>query len=1403
MSAIEKIALIGMGIRFPGADTPARFWEHLLAGRCLVKRFSREELLAAGIEQKIVDDPAYVPVKGVLEGIDKFDRAFFGYSPGEAATIDPQQRIFLETAWEALESAGYDPYRFAGRIGLFAGSGMNTYLSRQLAAAVDLNDTATLYQAMIGNDKDFLATRVAYLLNLRGPALAVQCACSTSLVAIHLACQSLLSHECDMAMAGGVTIRIPVEEGYLWNDGMILAPDGVCRPFDAAAAGTVPGSGAGVVLLKRYDEALADGDPIRCVILGSAINNDGASKVGYSAPSVAGQVEVIAEAHGVAETDPRTIGFVECHGTGTPMGDPIEIAALTEAFAIEHGLRGQCAVGAVKANIGHCDTAAGVAGFIKAALVVEQGLIPPLANFSGPNPEIDFAATPFFVPTAAVPWPLAGPRRAGVSAFGIGGTNAHVVLEQAPAGNERPCRPGKGGNGQPERSPGNLIRTGSEAPVAAERAHLLLLSAKDERALTSQSARLADALADDPRLEVGDVGFTLASGRARFDRRRALAVTSRVEAMALLRHACASPAVEPVRLVFLFPGQGSQYPGMGRDVGEMEPAYRRAFDEVAALFTQQGIDIGHLLAGTPEELLHTRAAQPALFAVEYALAALWLSWGARPDAMIGHSIGELVAATVAGVMTLPDAVRLVAERATLMQSAPAGGMLALGIDEGGARELAGAADLDVAVVNGPKAVVVSGSEAGLLEVERMAGAAGVPAKRLKTAQAFHSRAMAGPAGRLADVAGKIRFNAPAIPYISNLTGTFVTTVDADYWGAHVRGTVRFAGGIATLAAAGPTIFVELGPGSTLTKLVPASAGPGHHCVSTLPDANAVGSAHKTVLAAFGACWAAGADLDPSVLYQEEKWHRVVLPTYPFQRVRCWAEGRSPAPLPKAGGRRPVAEWFMARGWRQVVSGDASGFPHGPWLIAGKPEGLENAARWLQDQRQEMTTGADPATILLVDPDFSTMRSAVSRIPDGDRSLVAILRNGAALFATDRLDPDAAMVVAALRVVSQERPGWKVRVLDVGEAFPAAPQFAIAARMAAEPDGPFFVAWRGGCLWEEEFRPLPIRREPRTVVEDGHVWLITGGPGGVASVLAESLAEQAKVKIAFVTRSGRRHGIEPLLSLGAAVACYAADVADQASLTAVWRRIETDLGPIHGVIHAAGVTGPQSFALLEEAADGVPHFAAKIEGTKHIAALAGGVERVILVSSTAAVLGGVGRMAYAAANAWMDACAATPHDGRWTSVGWDAWAIHPTGVAWNSLAIDIKGGKEAFATILAGPYHPHVVVTPAGLDHRESFARAIPTTPSDHPQPSERSPLADKIARAWATVLGLQNVGSTDDFFRLGGDSLMATRALSRMKSDFGIEASMALFFEAPTPAGLASALETAGSPEASREKVTL
>lgn len=950
----NDIAVIGMSGRFPGAANLDKFWRNLRDGIESIAFFSDEELGQAGVDSETLSNPSYVKAGGVLEGIELFDAAFFKFSPREAEVLDPQQRIFMECAWEGLEHAGYDPDRYSGLIGVYAGTSMSDYLY-QIYARPDIVSLIGSFQVGLGNDKDNLTTVVSYKLNLKGPSMAIQTACSTSLVAVSVACNSLLNYECDIALAGGVRVPLPQRAGYFYEEGGIMSPDGHCRAFDAAARGTIGGSGVGVVVLKRLAEALADGDCVHAIIKGCAVNNDGALKIGYTAPSVDGQTQVIASAQAFAGIDPRTITYVEAHGTGTDLGDPIEVAALTQAFRMRTAESQFCAIGSVKSNIGHLDTAAGVAGLIKTVLALKHKAIPPSLNFEKPNPNIDFPNSPFFVNTALREWQTNGvPRRAGVNSFGIGGTNAHVIVEEAPAAG-------------PSRS--------------SRSEQLLVLSARTGAALESATANLLEHLKSEPEVDLVDAAYTLQVGRKNFSHRRALVCRDINEARNALEmfdsNNVASQGQESVgaSVAFMFPGQGAQHVNMGLDLYREEPTFREQIDLCSLLLVPHlGRDLREVLypsAGAIEEmerqLRQTSLAQPALFVVEYALATLLKEWGVRPVAMIGHSLGEYVAACLAGVFTLKDALGLVAARGQMMQEMPAGAMLAVSLSADDLQPLL-KGELCIAAINGPSLCVVSGPFEAVRRLEEELVQRGLEGRSLLTSHAFHSEMMQPILASFTERVAAVKLLPPQMPYLSNRTGDWATAEEATnpgYWANHLRHTVHFAAGLESLLSKTDAILLEVGPGQTLGSLArrhPAKLS-GRLVLSSMRHVDDPQSDERTLLNALGRLWVSGLLVDWEGFHKHDNCHRIPLPTYPFERRRFWIETDdrfsqgAEVPEEVLSKRPDVADWFYVPGWRRTapleLNRDNQTMEKSCWILFNDECGLGNRlARRLEHWGQQ-------------------------------------------------------------------------------------------------------------------------------------------------------------------------------------------------------------------------------------------------------------------------------------------------------------------------------------------------------------------------------------------------------------------------------------------------------------------
>lgn len=885
----EGIAIIGMAGRFPGAESVEELWANLIAGKESVSFFNDAELAEAGLNPAALKRGGqYIPARGVLKDADCFDAAFFGVHPKEAEVMDPQHRVFLEACWMALERAGYAPNQVRGAVGVFAGATFNTFYLHALHPRQDLIEMVGSDLVMYGNEKDYLTTRVAYKLGLRGPALNISTACSTSLVAVVQACQSLLTYQCDMALAGGVSVRVPQHSGYYYDEGNIGSSDGHTRTFDALASGTVFSNGVGIVVLKRLEDAVKDRDQIFAVLKGAALNNDGSQRVSFGAPGIEGQSEVIGMAHALAGIDPETITCIEAHGTATPLGDPIEVAGLTKAFRMGTEARQFCALGSVKTNIGHLDAAAGVTGLIKMALALHHKVIPANLHFTKPNPKLDLENSPFYINTALQDWKTKPgvPRRAGVSSFGTGGTNAHIVLEEAP----------------------ELPLSGLSRPW-----QLLLLSAKTADALDRATANLSEHLKQISRhpdtgntaLELADTAFTLQTGRSEFVHRRIVVCCDAADGAAALetrdpkRVFTHHQELREPPVVFMFPGQGAQYVSMGAVLYRSEPVFQAEIDHCAELLQPLlKTDLRNVIFPADESdkeaeqlLVQTRFTQPALFVLEYALAQLWMSWGIKPAAMIGHSVGEYVAGCLAGVFTLEDALPLVAQRAALVQAQPGGTMLSIRLPEQAVLPLLNGR-LSIAAINSPNLCVVSGPNDAITALETELRSRGVMARRLQTSHAFHSPMMEPVLAPFTEVLRRVKLCEPHIPYVSNVTAGWITGAEAkspEYWAGHLRQTVRFADGVAELMKDPKNILLEVGPGQTLSTIArqhPAKSAE-QIVLASLPLMGA--QEPRGLLEALGRLWMTGVTVDWQSFYANERRRRVVLPTYPFERTSYWPQ----------------------------------------------------------------------------------------------------------------------------------------------------------------------------------------------------------------------------------------------------------------------------------------------------------------------------------------------------------------------------------------------------------------------------------------------------------------------------------------------------------------------------------
>jgi acyl transferase domain-containing protein/acyl carrier protein len=1497
----EDVAVIAMTCTFPGATSIYKYWDNIKNGVESITRFSREELLKAGIPDSTIDNPRYVPARGIIDDIEYFDAEFFGYSPSEAEVMDPQHRVFMEHAWQALETAGYYSDSFKGQIGIFAGSGHNSYMLTNLWPHRSLSGHAPMLEIAIGNDKDHLATRVAYKLNLKGPALSIQTTCSTSLVAISVAVQNLLTGNCDIALAGGVSVSVPATRGYLYHQGGILSPDGHCRTFDTSAKGTVFGNGVGVVVLKRLSDALADRDTILSVIKGVAINNDGAVKVGYTAPSIEGQAKVIAKAQAIAGVSPESIGYVEAHGTGTQLGDPIELTALNEAFRLGTEKKQFCAIGSVKSNLGHLNGAAGVAGFIKTVMAVREGKLPPSLHFETPNPQIPFADSPFYVSAKLADWPESlGKRLAGVSSFGIGGTNAHVVIEEPPT-----------------------------LPAAAKSERpwsILPISARTETALAKAAENMAQHLTNAKNQSLADIAYTMQVGRKAFSNRLAI-VSNDVESAALtLRDSIGSGTTIHAgqrRIAFVFPGQGSQVVGATRHIYRQERIFREAMDQCCDLFAELiDVDLRHLLYAenekqteAQEKLNETAMAQPAIFSICYALAALWSSWGISPTSLLGHSIGEYVAACISGIFSLEDAIAIVAARSRLMQSLPHGTMISMSVVSSECKKLISQSNLglDLALVNGENSCVVSGTREAIAGFQEFLTKVGIESHRLRTSHAFHSRMMDPILSEFEEAFAKVPLHKPSIPVVSNVTGTWLTdedAIDPKYWARHLRQAVQFDAGIETLLEGGCDIVLEVGAGQSMSALLKQhrALASDQIALSSLPHVREIENESFILATCVASLWRMGAPLNWQAYNGDETLGRVPLPTYPFEKKRFWIEPKNYSDPPKSNTptRTTLADSLYTLNWKRltplkdVVSDDLKNSPK-TWLILAdrlgvaaslsrrlselghkaiivdsadayrkldglgyqiNPENSEDYKKLLEDlHRNQMSPDHVMHLwgITSVEEDlgpegeahgiscfFSMLWLMQAVSSQGSLAPLHVCVATTGLYEVDgrdKVNVNKSILAGPCSVIPLEFSNISCRLVDIQP-----PTTDNGIEKAANDLLKEVCAWtaesivalrdirRWSCNLEKTTIEMP---QGGSVLRKQGVYLITGGTSGIGLVLAEHLARTQQARLILTgrralpsrddwkqcladpdTEKSTSYLLQKVMEMelaGAQVELRSVDVCNQDKLAELIAETYAKWGTLNGVIHSAGVPGGGVIALKSrDEAERV--LAPKLTGTKNLIEILKHktLDFIALCSSLDAIRGLDGQVDYAAANAYLDAVArasSIPGTLPIVSINWPTWREVGMSVSVDvpeamkakrrellNSALTNAEGIEAFERILASPYE-QVIVAPTGvtLPTTKRLGSSQPDTPQIvpaiikkptrtlHPRPQLANPylapeneIEEQLVGIWQELLGIERIGTKDNFFALGGHSLMAVRLTFRVREHFKIEYPLQDLFGAPT-----------------------
>lgn len=1308
----NDIAVIGMSVKVPGADTVEEFWENLKNKVESISFFSDEELREAGIDESLIKNPDYVKANAYVGGKDYFDSSFFGYLPDEAKLMDPQTRMFHESVWAALENAGYNPDQYKGLIGLYAGASANFNWS--LYASLTGTSSVDSYTAGCLRDRDFMNSLISYKLNLRGPVKFINTACSTSLVAIHTACKGLLDGECSMALAGGVKLNAAKKAGYIYQKGMIKSSDGHNRTFDAASNGTVSGEGAGVVVLKRLSEAIADGDHIYGVIKGSAINNDGGRKVGFTAPSVDGQTDVIKLAHRIAGVEPETIGYIEAHGTATNLGDPIEIEALNQAF--RQSDNNYCAIGSVKTNIGHLDTAAGVAGFIKAILSVYHRQIPASLHYNTANPAINFEGGPFYVNTALKDWHSDQPLRAGISSFGIGGTNAHIVIEEPPRKEHKEQHKGY---------------------------HLLTLSAKTPGALSRIEANLLAFLEKNPGLSIGDISWTLNKSRSSFNYRKMLVADSPQAAIESLKASPDQPKAKKIQkerktLVFMFSGQGSQYVNMGKGLYESEPFFKKEIDQLFSIAQNiTGVDYREIVfpssdAAPERRIDDTENTQPILFMMEYALAKQLQDYGIKPDVMIGHSLGEYVAACISGVMSFEEAIRLVALRGRLIQSLPAGSMLSVQLSAGDVEKYL-SSNINLAAVNSPDQCVLSGDSADIKRLKEHFKTSGHHAAILHTSHAFHSYMLAPVMDEFRQALEAIHFKEPQIPYISNVSGELMTSQNAKdpgYWLRHLREPVHFSKGIKKLLEHSQAVFIEIGPGNTLSSFVRQHdlEANRHSVINTVRHVKEVNPDQEYWLSSIGKLWLSGIDMNWKAIYKHKSRNTVAMPSYSFEKIK-YPLGEELNQLISQAVMKPVQQtkqdfknWFYQFSWKKSGLANREHTLDGLFLLFARPDAISETLKeqiagdggrftevrigtgfkkisgtlfevspdafsdYEKLMDELMKAGALPDRIIHLwnsydsedkEQTLSEIRQAqktgyhsllniakaIARKPiRGDIKLDVVVSDVFDVHTGERIAPEKSTLVAAVQLIPVEYQKINSRIIDIKTDHAPGFMNRLLKELRNKERQESIVAIRGYDSWTRIVEPVLLdeNTEGNAAMTSESICLITGGAGGIGFTLARHLYESYGAKLILTGRSALSPEKQKEIENWSGHAVYLqADIADEEAMRLALSRVEHDFGKVNAIIHAAGA--PDYSGTIDKRDTGKQEelFNSKVFGTLVLEKIA--KERTLkffaICSSLSSVVPSVAQVGYMAANLFEDCFARKlkfETGVNVVSISWDSW-----------------------------------------------------------------------------------------------------------------------------------------------------